>query len=309
MSTLTQSLLVGRARRRRAAVVGRHGVRLDWAGNPGSAPARGSSLRPSRVPRARARPGGCAPRPLATLLGDASGAAVESSACASMNVHLRRARPRKNRNRGPRASRNARERGIGSATRVSIGGVRMQSLLVTLTLLCGASCHTLARPLSPAHGATLRMGRARACVGSALRRRASGSSVLFQERGLACDSIYVLRNPWQQDLGLIDGLGPRLPLRCRTWKAAWVGSGRSSKARSESSARRRSARFVELDSDLGPVTEPRRRNGPSPDERRVRTLCTSSSARARTADCLNPLGAPLEIPPAPTGLHDQRLIP
>jgi hypothetical protein len=52
-----------------------------------------------------------------------------------------------------------------------------------------------------------------------------GLVVLFQERGLACDSVYVVRNPYQQDLGLIDGLGRAFRYVPHLEDPAWVGSG------------------------------------------------------------------------------------
>jgi len=52
-----------------------------------------------------------------------------------------------------------------------------------------------------------------------------GSVVLFQEHGLARDSIYVVRNPWDQDLGMIDGLGRAYRYLPHHKEPAWVGTG------------------------------------------------------------------------------------
>lgn len=52
-----------------------------------------------------------------------------------------------------------------------------------------------------------------------------GRVMLFQERGSIEDSIYVVRNPWNQDLGLIDGLGRAYRYLPHHKQPAWVGSG------------------------------------------------------------------------------------
>jgi len=52
-----------------------------------------------------------------------------------------------------------------------------------------------------------------------------GRVVLFQEHGAARDSVYVVRNPWHQDLGLIDGLGRAYRYIPHEEQPAWVGSG------------------------------------------------------------------------------------
>lgn len=52
-----------------------------------------------------------------------------------------------------------------------------------------------------------------------------GRVVLFQERGGIQDSVYVVRNPWHQDLGLIDGLGRAYRYLPHHKEPAWVGSG------------------------------------------------------------------------------------
>jgi len=52
-----------------------------------------------------------------------------------------------------------------------------------------------------------------------------GRVVLFQEQGAIRDSVYVVRNPWHQDLGLIDGLGRAYRYLPHHKEPAWVGSG------------------------------------------------------------------------------------
>jgi hypothetical protein len=52
-----------------------------------------------------------------------------------------------------------------------------------------------------------------------------GLVVLFQEHGRARDSLYVVRNPWQQDLGVIDGLGRAYRYLPHCEDPVWVGSG------------------------------------------------------------------------------------
>ncbi len=52
-----------------------------------------------------------------------------------------------------------------------------------------------------------------------------GFVVQFQERGRTRDSLYVVRNTWNQDLGLIDGLGRAFRYLPHHEEPAWVGSG------------------------------------------------------------------------------------
>lgn len=52
-----------------------------------------------------------------------------------------------------------------------------------------------------------------------------GLVVSFQERGLARDSLYFVRNPWNQDLGLIDGLGRAYRYLPHREEPSWVGTG------------------------------------------------------------------------------------
>jgi hypothetical protein len=52
-----------------------------------------------------------------------------------------------------------------------------------------------------------------------------GRVILFEEHGLARDSLYVVRNLWDQDLGIIDGLGRAYRYVPHEAEPAWVGSG------------------------------------------------------------------------------------
>jgi len=52
-----------------------------------------------------------------------------------------------------------------------------------------------------------------------------GRVVLFQDQGAIRDSVYVVKNPWHQDLGLIDGLGRAYRYLPHHKEPAWVGSG------------------------------------------------------------------------------------
>ena len=53
----------------------------------------------------------------------------------------------------------------------------------------------------------------------------AGRIVLFQAQGAARDSVYTVRNPWQQDIGLIDGLGRAYRYVPHQREPSWVGSG------------------------------------------------------------------------------------
>lgn len=53
----------------------------------------------------------------------------------------------------------------------------------------------------------------------------AGRIVLFQEQGSVRDSVYIVRNAWHQDLGLIDGLGRAFRYLPHHREPAWVGSG------------------------------------------------------------------------------------
>jgi hypothetical protein len=52
-----------------------------------------------------------------------------------------------------------------------------------------------------------------------------GAVLLFQDRGRIGDTVYIVRNAWQQDLGLIDGLGRAYRYLPHHKEPAWIGSG------------------------------------------------------------------------------------
>jgi hypothetical protein len=99
-------------------------------------------------------------------------------------------------------------------------------LAIALALPLSAGCITTeTRAVSSTPTPAVRVGtHARTwevrCAGELV-----GQVVLFQEHGLARDSVYVVRNPWHQDLGLIDGLGRAYRYLPHHEEPAWVGSG------------------------------------------------------------------------------------
>jgi hypothetical protein len=114
---------------------------------------------------------------------------------------------------------------VSASRPADIAGL-MKSVLLGAALAALLGCRTTeTRGLSSAPPAQARVGtRARTwevrCAGEVV-----GLVVLFQERGLARDSVYVVRNPWQQDLGLVDGLGRAFRYVPHLEDPAWVGSG------------------------------------------------------------------------------------
>lgn len=102
----------------------------------------------------------------------------------------------------------------------------MKFLLVSATLFACAGCRTITTSevaTSPASsmrvGTRARTWEVRSC-GEPL-----GLVVLFQEHGRARDSLYVVRNAWHQDLGVIDGLGRAFRYLPHCEEPVWVGSG------------------------------------------------------------------------------------
>ncbi|HEX6884548.1 MAG TPA: hypothetical protein VF530_14320 [Planctomycetota bacterium] len=101
----------------------------------------------------------------------------------------------------------------------------MNARLLALALLL-TGCRTVeTRPVASSPPPVLRVG-ARARVWE-VRHGAErlGQVVLFQERGLARDCVYVVRNAWNQDLGLIDGLGRAYRYVPHLDEPTWLGSG------------------------------------------------------------------------------------
>ena len=101
----------------------------------------------------------------------------------------------------------------------------MKFLLLSAALCLVTSCRTIATPASQVSHAAPRLG-ARARTWEVRRNgEALGLVVLFQKSGRVSDSVYVVRNPWQQDLGLIDGLGRAFRYVPHREEPTWVGSG------------------------------------------------------------------------------------
>ena len=101
----------------------------------------------------------------------------------------------------------------------------MQVLLLSALVLLGGACRTVATEVSSSPTPTVRVGaRTRSWE---LQRQGEplGIVVLFQEHGHARDSVYVVRNLWHQDLGLIDGLGRAFRYLPHLEEPTWVGSG------------------------------------------------------------------------------------
>jgi hypothetical protein len=80
--------------------------------------------------------------------------------------------------------------------------------------------------------------------------------VLFQERGLARDSIYVVRNPWHQDLGLIDGHGRAYRYVPHLEEPVWVGSGTVSAGARAILGLADDCELIEIEEELKPVLTP-----------------------------------------------------
>jgi hypothetical protein len=102
----------------------------------------------------------------------------------------------------------------------------MKTLVLTSALALTAACRTT-ETHSPAGAATpvVRLGTRARTWEVRCGDELVGLVVLFQERGLARDSIYLVRNTWNQDLGLIDGHGRAYRYLPHHDDPAWVGSG------------------------------------------------------------------------------------
>lgn len=166
----------------------------------------------------------------------------------------------------------------------------MKLLLASAVLVACASCRTIetnevARTLpSPRVGKRVRTWEVR-CGGEPL-----GHVVLFQEHGLARDSLYVVRNPWNQDLGLIDGLGRAFRYVPHREEPAWVGSGTIAAGAQQILGSAEPCELIELaEPTLEAAAEATRSDA------RVPAAHTSGSS-ARTS----------EVPPADVGLPQSR---
>src|SRR5262245_49062185 len=102
----------------------------------------------------------------------------------------------------------------------------MKSLLLTSALALLASCRTTeTRGPARAPAPIVRLGTRARTWAVRCGDELVGLVVLFQERGLARDSVYLVRNTWNQDLGLIDGHGRAYRYLPHQGDPAWVGSG------------------------------------------------------------------------------------
>lgn len=100
----------------------------------------------------------------------------------------------------------------------------MKLLLVGTVILC-ASCRTVASAVSSSPLPEVRVGTRERTWEVRSSGETLGFVVLFQERGLVRDSLYVVRNRIHQDLGLIDGLGRAFRYVPHCEEPVWVGSG------------------------------------------------------------------------------------
>ncbi len=102
----------------------------------------------------------------------------------------------------------------------------MKLALVACALLASASCTSLeTRPVASSPVPAPRVGKRARTWEVRCNDEVLGAVVLFQQRGSVRDSVYVVRNPWNQDLGLIDGLGRAYCYLPHEEEPTWVGSG------------------------------------------------------------------------------------
>jgi hypothetical protein len=97
--------------------------------------------------------------------------------------------------------------------------------LVTLLLLA-AGCRTIStREVSSTPTPSVRVGTHARTWEVRSDGVTLGLVVLFEDGRRAQDSLYVVRNTWHQDLGLIDALGRAYRYLPHHEEPAWVGSG------------------------------------------------------------------------------------
>jgi hypothetical protein len=100
----------------------------------------------------------------------------------------------------------------------------MKVLPLAAVILAGCMT-TETRQVSSAAPAIVRLGE-RARSWQVLHQdEVVGTVVAFREVGLPDDALYVVRNPYGQDLGLIDALGRAYRYLPHHKEPAWVGSG------------------------------------------------------------------------------------
>lgn len=100
----------------------------------------------------------------------------------------------------------------------------MKALPIATLLLAGCMT-TETRQVSSVAPAIVRVGERARMWQVRHEDETVGTVVAFQEAGLAGDAVYVVRNPWGQDLGMIDGLGRAFRYLPHHEDPAWVGSG------------------------------------------------------------------------------------
>jgi hypothetical protein len=100
----------------------------------------------------------------------------------------------------------------------------MKASLLALALL-GAGCRTIETRSASSAPPAVRLGQRTRVWDVRRGEELLGQVILFQERGRCRDSVYFVRNPWSQDLGMIDGLGRAFRYLPHSEEPAWVGSG------------------------------------------------------------------------------------
>lgn len=97
-------------------------------------------------------------------------------------------------------------------------------LLVVLTT-CGCRTHRIKSPV--AVPALARVARTETLwrVEEPGHEGTRGYVVFFRSEGTSRDSVYVVRNRWHQDLGMVDGLGRAYRYRPHQEEAEWLGTG------------------------------------------------------------------------------------
>ena len=120
-------------------------------------------------------------------------------------------------------------------------------------VLCGACRATAVQDVSSAPTPKVRVGtRARAWEILSAGERI-GLVVLFQDRGLVHDSVYIVRNTYHQDIGLIDGHGRAYRYVPHLEEPVWVGSGTISAGAQAILGVGASCELIELDGALNPL--------------------------------------------------------
>jgi len=113
-----------------------------------------------------------------------------------------------------------------------------------------------------------------------------GSVALFEDRRRHEDSVYVVRNAWKQDLGLIDALGRAFRYLPHREEPVWVGSGTIAAGAQRIFGVARECELVERgESDADPLP---------------------GTAPAAEPERAQPLADPVDAPPSDAGLPQSR---